>query len=215
MLKSWITAISAVAIMTGCAATEEKNTAKGMGIGGASGAAIGGVLGSKSGDTARGAILGAAAGAALGGVIGNRMDKQAKELDKVAETKRTEQGLVTELKNDILFDTGKATLKPAAKEDLKQMATIMKKYPENVLTVNGYTDNTGTSKINEELSEKRAETVKSTLVAYGLPENTISTEGWGPAKPVAPNETAEGRQQNRRVEIEVTADPSKVPKGAK
>lgn len=198
-------------VLSGCASKEEKNTAKGMGIGGATGAVVGGVLGQRAGSRTRGAILGAAAGAALGGVIGNRMDKQAKELEQVAETKRTDEGLVAELKNDILFDTGKATLKPAAKEDLKQMAEIMKKYPENVLTVHGYTDNTGTSKINEELSEKRAESVKNTLVAYGLPANTITTEGWGPAKPVADNDTAKGRQQNRRVEIEVTADPSKVP----
>ena len=215
MLKKWIAALCVAGMLVGCAATEEKNTAKGMGIGGATGAAIGGVLGSKSGSTSRGAIIGAAAGAALGGVIGNRMDKQAKELDKVAETKRTEQGLITEMKNDILFDTGKATLKPEAKQDLKQMADIMKKYPENVITVHGYTDNTGTSKMNETLSEQRAQAVKNTLVAYGLPGNTIATEGWGPAKPVAPNDTAAGRQQNRRVEIEVTADPSKVPEEAK
>lgn len=211
MLKKWITALFTVAIASGCTATEEKNTAKGMGIGGASGAAIGGAIGSRTGSTAKGAIIGGAAGAALGGIIGNRMDKQAKELEKVAETKRTEKGLVTELKNDILFDTGKATLKPAAKEDLRQVASIMQKYPENILQVNGYTDITGSSELNAELSKARAESVKKALVAYGLPEDTISTAGWGPAQPVASNETAAGRKQNRRVEIEVTADPSKLP----
>jgi outer membrane protein OmpA-like peptidoglycan-associated protein len=145
-------------------------------------------------------------------LTGRRMDQQAKELKKVAETKRTEQGLVTKLKSDILFDTGKSDLKPAAQTNLKEMADIMKKYPENVLTVNGYTDTTGSVKINEELSKKRADAVKQTLVANGMPDSTISTHGLGPEAPVADNKTESGRMKNRRVEIEVTVDESKVPK---
>jgi outer membrane protein OmpA-like peptidoglycan-associated protein len=151
-------------------------------------------------------------GAAIGGLIGKRMDNQAKELEKIAETKRTEQGLVSKLKADILFETGKSDLKPAAKTNLAEMAKIMKNYPENVLTINGYTDSTGTTKTNEALSQKRAEAVKSHLVASGLPAATISTVGLGPANPVGDNATAAGRQQNRRVEIVVTVDESKAPK---
>lgn len=139
------------------------------------------------------------------------MDKQAKELAAVAETKRTEEGIVTKLKSDILFDTGQATLKPQAKANLSQMAGIMKKYPENVLTVNGYTDNTGGSKVNEALSTKRAEVVRQSLIENGMPASTIKAQGWGPSKPVASNDSADGRQKNRRVEIEIAADPSKVP----
>ncbi|MGE3759266.1 MAG: OmpA family protein, partial [Pseudobdellovibrionaceae bacterium] len=179
------------------------------------GAVVGAVVGHQTGNREQGAILGAALGGGIGAAAGHRMDKQAKELEKVAETKRTEQGLVTKLKSDILFDTGKSDLKGAADGNLKQMAEIMKKYPENVLTVKGYTDNTGSAKLNEELSKKRAEAVRTQLVASGMSPDVISTQGMGPTNPVADNGTADGRMKNRRVEIEVTVDESKVPKQTK
>jgi len=143
------------------------------------------------------------------------MDKQAAELKKIAETKRTEQGLVTKLKSDILFDSGKSELKAAAKKNLKEMSTIMKKYPENVLTVKGYTDNTGSSMINEKISNERARAVKEALIASGMPESVITTLGMGPANPISDNSTPQGRSQNRRVEIEITVDESKIPKDKK
>lgn len=192
-----------------------KRTGMGAGIGAAAGAAVGAVIGHQTGNRAGGALIGGALGGGLGGVIGNRLDRQAKELEKIAETKRTDEGVITKLKSDILFDTGKAQLKTTAVSNLSEMATIMKKYPENVLTVKGYTDNTGSKKINSELSEKRANAVKSQLIAGGIPANTISTVGMADANPVAGNETAAGRQQNRRVEIEIVADPNKVPANAK
>jgi len=201
-------------LISGCA-SENKNTVAGAGIGAAAGAVVGGIIGHQTGNRNQGALIGAALGGTIGGVAGHRMDKQAKELEKIAETKRTEQGLVTKLKSDILFDTGKSDLKPAAHENLKQMATIMKKYPENILTVNGYTDSTGSQKVNEEISRKRAEAVKNALVINGMPANTISTQGLGPANPVADNKSSDGRMKNRRVEIQVTVDESKIPKDQK
>ena len=143
------------------------------------------------------------------------MDRQAKELEQLAETKRTDQGIVTKLKSDILFDTGKADLKPAASENLNKMAGILKKYPENVLTIKGYTDSTGSAAINKTLSQKRASSVSATLVAAGVPAGSVSVIGEGPANPIGDNKTKDGRSMNRRVEIEITADPSKVPKDAK
>lgn len=199
-------------LLSGCATGENKNTVKGAGIGAAAGAALGAVIGNNSGEAGKGAAVGAVLGGTLGGVVGKRMDNQAKELAKIAETKRTEQGLVTKLKSDILFETGKADLKEQAKTNLVEMAAIMKKYPENVLMIKGYTDNTGTEKINETLSKKRAEAVKSQLVTNGIPMTMVSTSGLGPANPVADNKTEDGRKQNRRVEIEITVDESKVPK---
>jgi outer membrane protein OmpA-like peptidoglycan-associated protein len=187
----------------------------GAGIGAAAGAVVGGIIGHQSGHRNEGALIGAALGGTVGGVAGRRMDKQAKELAEIAETKRTDQGLITKLKSDILFDTGKSNLKPAAQNSLKQMADIMKKYPENVLTVQGYTDNTGSAKVNEELSMKRADAVRSALINNGMPSTTITAQGMGPSNPVADNSTAEGRQKNRRVEIQVTVDESKVPKDQK
>lgn len=208
-----IAIILSVAIFAGCASVNENpNTAKGVGIGAVAGAALGAIIGNNGGDAKKGAAIGAVLGGTAGGLIGKRMDNQAKELEKIAETKRTEQGLVSKLKSDILFETGKSDLKDQAKTDLAQMATIMKKYPENVLTVKGYTDNTGSVKINDTLSQKRAEAVKNHLVNNGIPVSVVSTQGLGAANPIGDNSNEMGRKQNRRVEIEVTVDESKVPK---
>ena len=198
----------------GCESAGKKQEI-GTGIGAATGALLGSVVGQQQGDKKKGALVGAALGAALGGVIGNRLDKQAKELEKVAETKRTEQGIVTKLKSDILFDTGKAELKPAAKTNITQLAGILKKYPENVITVKGYTDAQGSDEINKSLSEKRALAVKDFLAKGGVPADTLSIVGMGKENPVADNSSVEGRSKNRRVEIEITVDESKVPQEQK
>ncbi|UYL07478.1 OmpA family protein [Bdellovibrio sp. SKB1291214] len=202
-------------IATGCAtANENPNAAKGAGIGAAIGAVAGAVIGHQTGKRNEGALIGAALGAGIGGGVGHRMDQQAKELAKIAETKRTEQGLITKLKSDILFDTGKSTLKPAAQSNISELAQIMKKYPENILTVRGYTDDTGTAVKNNPLSKDRAEAVRAQLIASGVPANTITSIGMGATNPVDPAKTAEARSKNRRVEIEITVDESKVPKQA-
>ncbi|MBC7714531.1 MAG: OmpA family protein [Rhizobacter sp.] len=207
MRKSIIALSAIVMLLGGCASSENKNTYRGAGIGAAAGGVLGAVVGK-----GKGAAVGAVIGGAMGGLVGRRMDKQAKELEAIAETKRTEQGLITKLKSDILFDTGKSDLKPQAKSNLSEMAGIMKKYPENVLAINGYTDNTGSAAINESLSDRRANAVRDQLVASGMPATVMTSYGRGPASPIADNSTAAGRQQNRRVEIEVTVDQSKVPK---
>lgn len=203
--------LTALATGTGCESAG-KNTAIGAGAGAAGGAVLGAIVGHQTGNRAGGALIGAAVGAGLGGLVGNRLDKQKKELEQIAETKRTEQGLVSKLKSDILFDSGKSALKPAATENLGKMAAIMKKYPENVLTVKGYTDTTGSAARNRALSEERAAAVKNQLVAGGIPANTVSVVGMGPDAPIGDNKTADGRAQNRRVEIEIAVDESKVPK---
>lgn len=211
-MKLLLVVLSAGFFLTACATGENKNTVKGAGIGAAAGAVVGGILGKQQGSTEKGAAIGAVLGGAIGAHAGQRMDKQAKELEKIAETKRTDQGLVTKLKSDILFETGKADLKGSAADNLSQMAAIMKKYPENVLTIKGYTDSTGPDSFNQELSESRAETVRRQLVQNGIPSTVVSTVGMGESNPVAENETASGRQKNRRVEIEVTVDETKIPK---
>lgn len=211
-MKSILASLIALSLLLiGCSSdSKNKKTMAGAGIGTAVGAGVGALFGKE-----KGAVIGAAVGAGIGGYAGHRMDKQAAELEKIAETKRTEMGLVTKLKSDILFDTGKAELKPNAQSNLKQMADIMKKYPENILNIKGYTDNTGSSATNERLSQSRADAVRQTLITDGMPANVISTEGMGPAHPIASNSTANGRKQNRRVEIEITVDQSKVPKDQK
>jgi outer membrane protein OmpA-like peptidoglycan-associated protein len=206
-----ISALMALSLgLAGCESAGKK-TAVGTGIGVAAGAAVGAIIGHQSGNRGKGAAIGAALGGALGGTVGLRMDKQAKELEKIAETRRTDQGLITKLKSDILFDSGKSQLKPAATGNLGEMAAIMRKYPENVLTIKGYTDATGSAATNRRLSEERAQAVKNQLVAGGIPANTISVVGMGPESPVGDNKSPQGRAQNRRVEVEVTVDESKAP----
>lgn len=208
MKKMIVASLMTVLVLSGCSSTSENKRAyTGTAIGAVAGGALGAVLGK-----GKGAVIGAGLGGIAGAYAGGRMDKQAKELQAIAETKRTDQGLITKLKGDILFDTGKAELKNEAKANLNQMAQIMKKYPENVLTINGYTDNTGSSKVNDELSRKRAEAVRNQLVADGMPASVITTYGMGSASPIASNDSAVGRKQNRRVEIAVTIDESKLPK---
>jgi outer membrane protein OmpA-like peptidoglycan-associated protein len=206
-----LASILALGGASGCSSAG-KNTAVGAGVGAAAGAAVGAIIGHQTGNRAGGALIGAALGGSMGGVIGNRLDKQAKELEQIAETKRTEQGIVTKLKSDILFDTGKAELKPAANENINKLAQIMKKYPENVLTIKGYTDSTGSKTTNTQLSTRRADAVKQRLVKAGMPAETITVVGMADENPVSPNTTADGRAQNRRVEIEITVDETKVPK---
>ncbi|MBX3020688.1 MAG: OmpA family protein [Bdellovibrionales bacterium] len=205
-------AIVALSIAAAGCESAGKNTAYGAGIGAAVGAGVGAIVGHQTGNRGKGAAIGAALGGGLGATVGHRMDKQAKELEKIAETKRTEQGLVAKLKSDILFDSGKAGLKAGATNNLSQMAAIIKKYPENVLTIKGYTDSTGSPATNKTLSEQRASAVREELVKGGVPTDTITVIGMGPEAPIGDNKTAAGRSANRRVEVEITVDESKVPK---
>lgn len=188
-------------------------TAKGAGIGAAVGAVTGAVVGNQSGHAKEGAIIGAVAGGALGGVVGARMDRQAEELAKVAETKRTEQGVIVTLSsNKIHFDVDKAVVKEDSRATLVELAGILKKYPEDVIVVAGHTDSDGSETYNMDLSKRRAQAVVDILAANGVPSASIQAHGYGEAQPVASNETAEGKALNRRVELSITVDESKVPK---
>lgn len=163
-----------------------------------------------AGDNTQGALLGGALGAAAGGAYGNKLDKQAAELEKIAETKRTDQGIVTKLKGDLTFDTGKSTLKGDGQQRIKEMADILKKYPENNITIVGHTDSTGSNQINQQLSQERASSVKNLLVQNGVPSASINAMGVGPTDPIADNSTATGREANRRVELAITMGEQKA-----
>lgn len=202
---------STLALSLACTSPGKK-TAIGAGTGAAAGAAAGAIVGHQTGNRGKGALIGAALGGAGGGLIGNRLDQQAKELESIAETQRTDEGILTKLKSDFLFATGKSDLRPAAIGNLKKMAAILKKYPENVLTIKGYTDSTGSENVNLPLSENRADAVRAMLVSNGVPAKATTSAGMGENQPVASNETVKGRAQNRRVEVEITVDESKLPR---
>jgi OOP family OmpA-OmpF porin len=116
------------------------------------------------------------------------------------QARETERGLELTL-GDILFDVDKATLKPGAMQDLYQLVTFLKEYPDRAVLVEGHTDSTGTDSYNLSLSERRAEAVRSFLVSNGIPPDRVLSRGYGKDYPVAGNDTSAGRQQNRRVDV--------------
>lgn len=198
--------------LTSCATGDRQNTAKGAGIGAVAGAGIGAIIGHQSGNKGKGALLGAAIGGMLGAGVGDYLDKQARELAEIAETKRTENGIITNLKGDILFASGKYSLKPKAQTNIIKIGQIISKYPEDRLRVIGHTDAQGSNESNAKLSKDRARMVFNQLVQSGVPAKHIQIEGMGEMRPIASNATSEGRAKNRRVEIEITVDEEALKK---
>jgi outer membrane protein OmpA-like peptidoglycan-associated protein len=121
-------------------------------------------------------------------------------LGLVAETRETARGLIVNLP-DILFDTGRATLRPAAREVVSRIAGILLVSRGYRLKIEGHTDTVGSDAYNQKLSEKRAQSVYDYLLKAGVSPDLMTTAGFGKSQPVAPNTTAAGRQKNRRVEI--------------
>jgi outer membrane protein OmpA-like peptidoglycan-associated protein len=127
------------------------------------------------------------------------------QLNTVLETRDTQRGLIVNMA-DVLFDSGQATLRPAAREKLAKVSGIVLAYPGLKLQVEGHTDSVGSDVYNQKLSEKRADSVRAYLIKQGLSPDTITAMGFGKADPVANNKTAAGRQQNRRVEMVVSGE---------
>jgi len=117
------------------------------------------------------------------------------------KTKQTDKGLILSLSGSVLFETNKSQLLPAAQKKLKDVAKALKDDNVHTFDVMGYTDSTGPRDLNDRLSKQRAESVRSFLVANGVPSDKIRSEGMGPSNPVADNASPEGRADNRRVEI--------------
>ncbi len=196
-----------VFLFTGCAETQNvarTKTAQGTVIGAATGALAGALIASHH-HRGKGALIGGLAGAAVGGGIGYALDRRAKELEQIKEARvrREQDHLVVTMSNSILFDINSARLRPGAKNVLDKIAGVIVRYPEDRLIVTGHTDNTGSEKYNQELSERRAKAVRNYLVLRGVSPDRITAIGFGETMPVASNAMPEGRQQNRRVEIEI------------
>jgi outer membrane protein OmpA-like peptidoglycan-associated protein len=203
-----IGALVASAALTGCAASK---TAKGAVIGGAAGAGVGGLAGGK-----KGAVIGGAVGAVAGGVIGHYMDEQEKKLQTVEGAKVEREGDMLKVTFDsaILFDSDKADLKDASRANLAKVAAVLKEYPETNLLIEGHTDSQNTETYNQKLSERRAGAVESFLIEQGVAASRLKSKGYGEMTPVASNETAEGRAQNRRVEVKIEANEDLKAKAA-
>ena len=197
-----------VAISCTTAADGTRKTGIGTGIGAAAGAVIGQAIGK---DT-KGTLIGTAGGAAVGALIGNIFDRQEKELkEKLSGTgvkvERTGEGEIKLVApENSTFDTNSYIVKSQFKGTIESIAATLKAYPDSKIIVSGHTDNTGNDAINNPLSVNRANAVANLLQADGVAGSRITSTGYGSRNPIASNSTVQGRQQNRRVEINIVAN---------
>ncbi|MEM0929452.1 MAG: OmpA family protein [Pseudomonadota bacterium] len=219
MKKSMIGAIALLVpvAMAGCTTTnpytgeqQASRTARGTVGGAAAGAALGTIIGAISGDVdvGTGAAVGAIAGAGVGGVRGAYQDRQEAELrQELASTgvrvQRNGDNITLIMPGNILFASDQATIDSGFYATLNSVAKVIARYDQTTVWVQGHTDSTGSDAYNNQLSVQRAVSVGNYLAGQGVAPQRIDARGYGETRPISSNETASGRQQNRRVEIEL------------
>jgi len=192
--------------LSGCASMTR--TQEGAVIGAGAGAVLGGVIGNATGSTARGAIIGAAVGGAAGAVIGKQMDEQAEALEEElpgAEIERVGEGIQVTFDSGILFDFDSYTLRPEAREHITNLAASLNEYADSEVLIVGHTDSSGADDYNQALSEDRANAAGMYLIRAGVAPSRVKMTGLGETEPVISNDSEEGMQQNRRVEVAIFA----------
>lgn len=212
--------LSMVLVLSGCATnTTHENTKAGAGIGALVGAAAGAIIGYQndhSGGALRGALIGGAAGGAIGAGAGAYMDKQQTEFEQQLQKERAQHQIEIErqqneilkltMNSEVSFDFNSARIKPSFYSPLNKIADIMSRYPKTQIVVVGHTDSVGSEQYNLNLSLRRANAVGDYLIMRGVSTSRMGTEGHGEMEPIASNDSAAGRAQNRRVEIFVVPD---------
>jgi len=186
---------------SGTRTTKRDKTAKGAGIGAATGAVLGAVLGEGKADKI---LAGAALGAGIGAGVGGYMDHQEEKLARIPGTtveRVSDDLLLVHFESDVLFDIDSAILKEGARDALDEAALVFLEYPKTAIIVQGHTDSTGTETHNQDLSERRAESVVGYLVGRGVDATRITSVGYGEGHPIASNDTESGRSENRRVDL--------------
>jgi len=209
---SLLTALAILLASTGCSDMSRRE--KGLAIGAGAGAVIGGII---ADDTAGGAILGAVIGGAAGAFIGDYMDRQADEIERDIEGARVErigEGIKITFDSGILFEVDKWDLQDAARTNLTELSGILKKYEDTNILIEGHTDSDGGEEHNQQLSERRANSVAGYLGEREVALSRMSIVGYGEAQPAADNSTVEGKRANRRVEIAIMAN-EKLKKAAR
>lgn len=209
--KVMAVALCAGIVMSGC-----NNLAKGTAIGAVGGAALGAIVGKIAGNTAVGAAVGGAVGAGTGALIGKHMDKVKAQAAAVENAQVQEiedangfKGVKVTFDSGILFATNSSTLSASSTNCISQIANVLNQNKDVDVAIFGHTDSTGSDAINDPLSLKRAQAVEKSLKAKGV--STIKrVEGQGSHNPVADNSTAEGKKQNRRVEVYMYASEAMV-----
>jgi outer membrane protein OmpA-like peptidoglycan-associated protein len=209
-IKSLTCAALAVGILSGCANMTEtqRGTAQGAGIGAAAGALLGAATGGSKG-AAQGAVLGGALGAGGGYIWSKKMQDQKMAMEQatagtgVAVSQTADNRLKLDIPSDVSFDVGRSAIKPNFAPVLNHFATSLNQNAVTTVTIIGHTDNTGSDAINNPLSVDRANAARDYLVSRGVARNRIMTDGRGAREPIADNNTQQGRDKNRRVEIYV------------
>ena len=178
---------------------------KGSIIGAVGGAAVGAATSSRS-DRGKGALIGAAGGAAVGGGIGYYMDRQESELRHKLEgtgvrVVRNGDQIDLIMPGNITFDVNQSSIKPSFTGVLESVGVVLAKFDKTTIQIEGHTDSTGAQSYNQLLSERRASTVRDFLLNQGVAPRRTRATGYGSRSPIASNDTASGREQNRRVEL--------------
>ena len=210
MKKTNLIVISTLVLtLTACASMDDPNRRAKTGAG--AGAAAGAVLGQIFWHDTKGTLIGAAVGAVAGGAVGHYMDNQQAEFETELAREQQQHDIEIErmkddtlklsVNNEVSFDFGKDTLKPAFYPTLDKLAEVLQKYDRTVVHVIGHTDSVGSESYNQALSERRAQSVANYLTSHGVPYDRLRTEGRGESEPRDSNATEAGRQLNRRVEI--------------
>lgn len=221
LFKGMAIALTAGALLLSTACSSMTNTGKGALIGGGGGGALGAGIGALIGGgkgAAIGAGVGAAVGAGAGALIGNKMDKQKKELEQqlanasVEETTDANglQAIKVTFSGGILFPTNGTQLSAGAKTELSRFATSLLENPQTDISIFGYTDNTGSYEVNQRVAQGRADAVRAYLISCGVPASRITAVALPMQDYVASNDTPEGRAQNRRVEIYISANEQMI-----
>ncbi|TRX58747.1 OmpA family protein [Fulvivirga sp. M361] len=185
------------------------NTAKGGAIGAVAGGALGGLIGHKAGNTAVGVLVGAAVGGTAGALIGRKMDKQAQELQRDldgATVQRVGEGILITFNEGLRFDVNSSSVRSSSSGNLTDLSTVLSKYEDTEILIEGHTDSSGSEDYNQTLSEKRAESVKRILIKNGVVAGRMTSIGYGEDQPLEDNSTEAGKQANRRVEVAIYAN---------
>lgn len=209
-----VTIILGIFVLQSCTTspyTGEKKTSKtvwGSVIGGAAGAAAGAATGRDSESRRKRALIGAGVGALAGGAVGVYMDRQEAKLRQQLQNTGvgvTREGdrIILNMPGNVTFDTDSADIRSNFYEVLNSVAIVLKEYNKTLINVTGHTDSTGTEAYNLNLSQRRATSVGQYLINQGIDPTRIASAGMGESQPIASNDTPQGREQNRRVQIEL------------
>lgn len=206
-----IALIAGASVLTACVTPQGDPDRTRTGL--LTGALAGGLLGAATGSGNRTpeVLIGAGLGAMAGGMIGQHMDRQAEELRQSLGSQVNVQydggnEIVLTMPQDILFATDSTTLRSDLRADLQTIAGSLQRYPDSSIIVTGHTDSTGSAEYNQRLSEGRADAVATVLIQSGVPSRRVVARGAGETRPVASNDSAVGRSQNRRVEITIRSN---------